>query len=54
MIKKNNLLRQKHYVAPAFESLVVDATSAICAVSPTFGGPNEAGSDVDLEQSFDF
>lgn len=41
MIKKINLLRQEHYVAPALESLVVDAASVICG-SP-YGEMGEAG-----------
>ena len=49
MIKKINLLRQEHYVAPALESLVVDAASVIC-VSPTFGDPNEAGAVISEEE----
>ena len=53
MIKKINLLRQEHYVAPALESLVVDAASVIC-VSPTFGEDNHAGAEVEIEQTLDF
>lgn len=54
MIKKINLLRQEHYVAPALESLVVDAAGAICVGSPDFGGENEAGAEVEIEQTLNF
>ena len=47
MIKKINLLRQEHYVAPALESLVVDAASVIC-VSP-YGETGNAGKFFDDE-----
>lgn len=54
MIKKINLLRQEHYVAPALESLVVDAASVICVGSPDFGGVNEAGAEIPIEETYDF
>ena len=54
MIKKINLLRQEHYVAPALESLVVDAAGAICVGSPDFGDVNEAGAEVEIEQTLNF
>lgn len=51
MLKKLNLLKQEHYVAPAVKALSVDTIGVLCQ-SPAFGEDNEAGSVITVEETY--
>ena len=53
MVKNSNLFVQEHYVAPSLKSFAVKHAGAICLGSPAFGGNNEAGDEIDIENSYD-
>lgn len=53
MIKSKSYLTLEHYVAPVCELFPVVMTGVLCE-SPMFGDSNEAGSAVEVEQTFDF
>lgn len=54
MKNSNKFINKGLYEAPCLVSLKLDLFSSLCQSSPVFGDENEAGSVIDIDDSFDF
>lgn len=54
MKNSNKFINKGLYEAPCLVSLKLDLISSLCQASPAFGEENEAGSIIEIEDSFNF